>query len=183
MSDNKQYIRKQYVIDKKFQLKTTFAVIGTVTILTGIIIAAIATSVAYNNTKIENINEIEDNVVHFLTSRPQGIDDPGYKNAIKEIAQNHSNNMATLKRIIQYNKILLIILLIFVVVQGTVLYILMIKKTHRISGPVYVISNYIKDIIAGNYPQCRPLRSKDELKDFYELFIQMVDVLRKRAGK
>ena len=183
MAQDNKNIRKQYVIDKKFQLRTTFSIIGVVTIITACIIAAIATSVAYNNSKIENIYEIEDNVVHFLTSRPQGVSDPTYKNAIKDIAQNHSDNMQTLKQIIKYNKILLIILLIFVISQGMVLYILLIKKTHRISGPVYVMSNYIKEIINGNFPNMRALRKNDELQDFYELLKQMVDTLRNRYGK
>ena len=45
------------------------------------------------------------------------------------------------------------------------------------------MSTYIKDIINGKYPSPRSLRNKDELKDFYELFKQMIIALKKRDDK
>jgi nitrogen fixation/metabolism regulation signal transduction histidine kinase len=149
-----------------------------VTVISAIIIAVIATSLVFNNIKIENIYEIEDNIVHFLTSRPHGIEDPSYKNAIRDIAVNHSENMQTLNRIIKYNKTLLIALLAFIAVQGVILYMLIIKMTHRISGPLYVMSMYMRDIINGKIPNPRPLRKKDELKEFYEVFREMVKSIK-----
>jgi len=175
--------RKQYVIDKKFQFKATFSIIFIVTILSAIVITAIAASVVYNNQKIQNIYEIEDNIVLFLTSGPGNTENKAYKSAIKEIAINHSNNMASLNRIMSYNKLLLTSILIFVVVQGILLYFLLIRKTHRISGPIYVMSMYMKDIIDGTFPNPRKLRDKDDLKEFYELFSRMVETLKNKYGK
>ena len=60
------YKRKQYIIDKKFQLKTTFSIIGIVSIITAFIIGAIATSVVYNNEKIDNIHAIENNIFDLI---------------------------------------------------------------------------------------------------------------------
>ena len=57
---------------------------------------------------------------------------------------------------------------------------MLIRKTHRVSGPIYVISNFMREIIAGKRPHLRPLREHDELKDFYELFKQMVDAVHRR---
>ncbi len=170
--------RKQYIIDKKFQLKTTFSIIGAVSIITAIIIIAIAASVVYNNNRINNIHEIEDNIVHFLTSSTSSGDDPVYQQAIRKLALDHSKNRDTLREIMYYNKILLIVLLILIVSETVILYIMLIRKTHKISGPIYVMSNYIRDIINGKYPEVRGLREKDELKDFYLLFKEMVDTLK-----
>ncbi|HOO73124.1 MAG TPA: hypothetical protein PK926_15310 [Spirochaetota bacterium] len=175
--------RKQIIIDKKFQFKHTFSIIGMVTIISAIIIAVIATNLVFNNLKIENIYEIEDNIVHFLTSRPHGIEDPSFKNAIKDIAVNHSENMKTLNKIIKYNKALLITLLVFIVAQGVILYMMIIKMTHRISGPLYVMTNYMREIVNGKYPNIRPLRKKDELKEFYDQFRSMVATLKEKENK
>lgn len=183
MTTPKQNIRKQYIIDKKFQLRTTFTVIGVVTIISAIIIAAIASYVVWNNSRIDNIYQIEDNVFSFLTSRFQGVEDPAYKNAIKQIAQNHNDNLGMLKQIITVNQYLLVALLVYIIGQGLVLYMMLIRQTHRISGPIYVMSNYIRQIIAGNWPTMRNLREKDELKDFYDLLRQMVEHFKKQAGK
>lgn len=175
--------RKQYIIDRKFQLRTTFSVIGIVTIISAIIIAALASTIVYNNIKIQNIYEIEDNIVHFLTSRPVNTKDTALQDAMREIANNHSNNMATLNRIIDLNRILLIVLIVSIILQSAVLYFLMIRKTHRISGPIYVMSNYMKEIVEGKWPNPRPLRDRDELKTFYHEFGQMVQALKDRYGE
>jgi len=172
--------RKQYIIDKKFQLKTTFSIIGVVSIITAIIIGAIAASIVYNNVKIQNIYEIEDNIVHFLTSRPMTVEDKAFAGAMRDIAKNHSDNMETLSRIITYNRILMVILVISILAQSVILYILLIRKTHKISGPIFVMSNYMKEIIDGKFPSPRPLRDRDELKNFYNLFTKMVNTLKER---
>ncbi len=176
--------RKQYLIDKKLQLRTTFSVIGIVAIITAVIILAIGVNIANNNEKIENILEIQDNIVHFLTYKTMSSgEDKAYAKAIKDISMNHTGNMDTLKGMISYNRIMLIVIFLLVVIETIVLYVLLIRRTHRISGPIYVISNYMKEIIDGKYPDPRPLRDKDELKGFYKIFKQMVEVLKERDQK
>ena len=173
-------MRKQYLLDKKLQLGTTFTIIGVVTILAVVIILAIAYSVVYNNQRIENIYEIEDNIFQFLTSRTLGAEDLEFKNALKNIQKNHSSNMVTLQNIMDYNRILLYSIILFVIIEGFILYMLLIRRTHRVAGPIYVMSNYFKEIIDGNYPEPRSLRKKDELKDFYKLFSEMIEAMKER---
>ena len=91
--------------------------------------------------------------------------------------------MKTLKDIMSFNKILLFLIFGLIIVHSIVLYVLIIRKTHRISGPIYVMSMYIEEIIKGKLPNPRPLRDNDELKDFYELFKKMVDSLRDKLNK
>lgn len=55
-----------------------------------------------------------------------------------------------------------------------------IVVTHRICGPIFVMESYLTRIIEGRFPERRPLRKKDEFKDFYDLFWQAVDLLRAR---
>lgn len=174
------YKRKQYIIDKKFQLKTTFSIIGIVSIITAFIIGAIATSVVYNNEKIENIHAIENNIFDFLTSPQINADGPVYRQAIKEIITNHTNNMVTLRSIIRYNKIMLIALIVIIITEGITLYIMLIRKTHKISGPIFVMSNYLRQLLNGQYPVTRSLRAGDELKDFYTLFLQYVNYVKEK---
>ena len=178
--ENKKYVRKQYIVDKQFQLRTTFSIIGVVSVISAIIIAVIAGTIIYNNVKIHNIYEIEDNIVHFLTAQPIGIEDKALQTAMKDIANNHSANMETLHGIIDLNRILLVALIISIIAQSVILYILLIRKTHRISGPIYVMTMYMKEIIDGRWPNPRPLREKDELKTFYHVFTQMVISLKDR---
>jgi len=172
--------RKQYIINKKFQLKTTFSVIAIVFVIVAIIIAAIGVNAAYNNKKLINIIQIQDNIVEALIAYSQSPHDSDQKLAIQNIANDHVKNINTIKEIIELNNFLLLIIITFVILQGIILYFVLIRKTHKIAGPIYVMSNYFNDIIKGNIPNPRPLRKNDELQDFYALFVKMVDAIRSR---
>jgi signal transduction histidine kinase len=172
--------RKKYIIDKSFQLKAAFSIIGIVSLIALIILSAIAVSVVYNNEKINNVYTIEDSIFQMMQAANinENVDD-GYKSTIDNLTNLHNNNYTTILKIAKYNRYLLGILVITIIIQGFVLFFMIIKITHRISGPIYVISNYFKDVIAGKIPKTRPLRDKDELKEFYKLSIDLVDSLKK----
>ena len=69
--------RKQLIIDKEFQLKTTFSIIGMVAGIVAVIVIVIGANIVYNNRSMEsnntningnnesmkNINEIQDNFI------------------------------------------------------------------------------------------------------------------------
>jgi len=176
--------RKKLIIDKRFQLKTAFAVIGVVTAASLVLLSAISASVVYNNEKISNIYQIEDSIFQQMqVVNINSAADDGYQDTLARLTGLHENNLNTINRIASNNRMLLVALVLCVLVQGLVLYMLVIRMTHRISGPVYVMSNYFRDIIDGKLPDPRPLRQKDELKDFYELFKELVYSLKHREKK
>ena len=121
--------RKHYLIDKRYQLRTTFSIIGTVIIITTIILGVITASVVNNsirlnenNLKIDNIYKIESSIFIFLSSLTGPVQDQSLKKAIQESMEKHDNNMNTLGHIIStnqdiitYNKILLITILIIII--------------------------------------------------------------------
>jgi len=173
--------RKQYIIDKSFQLRTIFSVLGIVAAVSLIIIASISLSVVYNNEKINNIYEIEDNIFNLMQAA--NIDSQVDENYLKTTAilmERHESNLATIDQIARYNRYLLIALVLFVLAQWIILFVMLIRITHRISGPVFVMSRYFREIIDGNIPDIRPLREKDELKSFYSLFKELAETLRKK---
>ena len=47
--------------------------------------------------------------------------------------------------------------------------------THRISGPLIVVRNYMADLANGRMPKMRLLRKKDEFKEFYSAFNRVVN--------
>ena len=52
--------------------------------------------------------------------------------------------------------------------------------THRVAGPVYVMSHYMAVLATGRYPRLRPLRKHDELKIFFDRFSEAVESMRAR---
>jgi len=203
--------RTQYLIDRKFQLRHTFSIIGLKFVVIALITGAIAFNAAYNNGQLSrnnaqlqniindqsNIIIIQDNNVEALLTYSQAVKDKTRIKAINDVAMLHGRNMKTLEQnnhtisdiishtdnVIKYNTGLLVTVCVFIILQGIILYFMLIRKTHRISGPIYVMSNYMKQIIDGNFPEnMRHLRKHDELKEFYDLFREMVRSLKKSGG-
>jgi len=52
--------------------------------------------------------------------------------------------------------------------------------THRVAGPLYIIGRYVKALGDGQFPELRPLRRRDELKDFFSSFRDAVEQMRAR---
>lgn len=203
--------RTQFIVDRKFQLKQTFSTIR-ITFFSVALIALITVgTIAYNNyklgimsensediiRKLENINIIQDNIVETILTWAQ---DPGrkiQKDAIAEVSQKNQRNMQMIQenvttiqsnitannRITDYNNIMLILIAVLLILSGPLLYLLMIRKTHHISGPIHVMSNYLREIIEGRIPTVRPIRKNDEFQEFYALFAEMVESLREKEGR
>jgi hypothetical protein len=54
--------------------------------------------------------------------------------------------------------------------------------THRVAGPIYVLSRYAKVLGEGGFPRMRALRRGDELKGFFEVFRDAIERLRERQA-
>ncbi len=171
--------RKKYILDKHFQLRTAYSLLGFVALVSLIIIASISFSVVYNNEKISNIYEIEDSVFQLMQTAniDAGVSEE-YKKTTAMLQSRHESNLSNIEMIADHNRLLLCALVLCIVFQVIILYVLIIRLTHRISGPVYVMSNYFREIINGHLPDPRPLRDNDELKNFYELFREVVQSLK-----
>lgn len=55
--------------------------------------------------------------------------------------------------------------------------------THRVAGPVHVITHYIAVLANGRYPLMRPLRKTDELKAFFDRFQSAIESMRVREAE
>jgi nitrogen fixation/metabolism regulation signal transduction histidine kinase len=77
------------------------------------------------------------------------------------------------------HRMLATILLLSVAV-ALILGLLGILITHRIAGPVLVLSRYAEALAEGTYPPMRALRKNDELKDYFELFRRAVERMKER---
>ncbi len=189
--------RTHYLIDKKYQLRTAFSIIGFVLLITAVIVGVIIAGVVRNNSvlhanneKIDNLNKIENSIFMLLSSQTGPVQNPALQKAFEESMVKHEKNMETLEHIItvnqsivKYNKIFLILIIVIVVFETLILYIMLIRKTHHVSGPIQVMSSYMKDIMDGKEPHPRPLRNNDELKEFYDLFSRMVSTIIEREKK
>ena len=66
------------------------------------------------------------------------------------------------------------------VMMGATLGLFGVVITHRVAGPIYVMSKHMQALAQGAFPRMRSLRKSDELKDFFDQFQAAVDRLRER---
>ncbi len=82
------------------------------------------------------------------------------------------------EQVADYDAMAIYYLVGFVVVMALALFIWGIFMTHRVAGPIYIISRYLGQLADGRVPQTRPLRRGDELKAFFDTFSAAVETLR-----
>lgn len=55
-----------------------------------------------------------------------------------------------------------------------------VVMTHRVAGPVSVMGHYVSVLARGAFPRMRTLRKTDELRSFFQVFIDAVESLKDR---
>lgn len=158
--------RKSRILDRKFQFKATFSIIAIALIAYLIVIALAVIVTSYNNRAIRSDIRVLNESVSGITVGPE-----------------FNISITNLKKNMNRNFLLVSIIIAVVLLQAVALYIFLIRLTHRISGPIYVISKHIEEIISGKEPELRGLRNKDELKEFYEKFAEMIKKVDFTGGK
>ncbi|MBI5498454.1 MAG: hypothetical protein HY904_25860 [Deltaproteobacteria bacterium] len=68
----------------------------------------------------------------------------------------------------------------FVVLEIVALGFWGVLVTHRIAGPIYIISRYLRELKDGGYPSMRPLRDGDEMKGFFDLFAATLEGMKQQ---
>ncbi len=164
--------RKQYVIDKRFQYKIAikaaiFPLISVIIISTVLIYFA-----SDNNQMIEEINSNQAAIIDTFLSLPQ-LADP--KNALTmEANKKFQINLGKSREIQKNSRTMIYFLIIMTIIQTITIFTLALFLSHKISGPIFIMRRYLKDLKDGKKIYLRPLRKGDEFKEFYEEFCDTI---------
>jgi hypothetical protein len=80
------------------------------------------------------------------------------------------------------DRMLLWLVLGIAVIMAAAMGLFGVLVTHKVAGPIYVLTHYMTTLSQGKYPQMRPLRKNDELKEFFERFRAAVESMKSREG-
>lgn len=164
--DGNKYVRKTYIVDKRFQLKYTLIIaLGAAVISTGF-----GAAVYYKTTEATHVAS----TAMLRWSEPDLRGAPGL--------DMDADAIETIKGAMdEQDRNVLLAIVLFIAALVVVLTLWGILLTHRIAGPLFAISRYLDQIRAGKLANVRPLRKKDELKGFFTVFNEMVTELRSRT--
>lgn len=184
--------RKKYVLDKNFQYRiSTRAVIlpliTTLAICGVLLFFAEKTNrlISENNGNITAIIDSQDSMLDTFMAIPalQDPENPAVRKCNASFKQNlnitnriNDNH----ERIRRNGTIVLAILIALTVLQTAIIFFQFIFLSHKISGPIHVMSTYLKEMRLGISPKFRPLRKKDELLEFYDEFCETMKHLLKK---
>ncbi|MFC1669476.1 hypothetical protein ACFL20_03735 [Spirochaetota bacterium] len=200
------FARKKKLINKKFQLRTTIIIISSTTVVFMALIIIIGINVIQNSRQISEFNiklgshlnqinssiKVENNIVKAFVKYSKHVSSKSNLAYLRKIEIDHGKSMKAINNYITFSKgfvenmivltsnniLIVIVVFIIIIMQGIVIYFYLIRMTHRISGPIYIMSKHIEDLISGSDPDIRDLRDKDEFKDFYKLFTELTEKIK-----
>jgi len=179
------FFRNMKVINKRLQLKFLFKVTGLVLITFFIIIGFVGMNASQNNKmiklnvlKLKRIIEVENKIVEDKKNEISSKKENNKKMDI-EVLTIIKNHLIELENSAEKNIKLFTIILGVIVFFVFILIFYLLRFTHKIAGPIYVMSTYLDDIIEGKELNLRDLRDGDELKEFYEKFTKVIKEIEK----
>ncbi len=153
--------RRTFLIDRKFQLKYTFIIV-----IIGVVVSAVLGSFIYRLTTVTS--DMATMEAAIVVENPEPNKDAEFlKRTRQEIREG-------------FDQKVLFSLSGFVAVMAIFLFVWGIFVTHRVAGPIYLISGYLKSLSEGKVPKTRPLRKGDQLKNFFDTFVQALEKQKHR---
>jgi hypothetical protein len=164
--------RTHYVLNKRLQyalaMKIALVPLATLLIVTVVLFAYARRSANY----IEEIVGTQDAMFEMFLTTPalQKTDNP----VIKTGQQTFKGNIQKLLEMRRNSDLVLKIIVLAALLQTFIVVFVIIRLSHRITGPIYVMTGYLRELRGGGEPRMRPLRKRDEFKEFYEEFRDLI---------
>lgn len=151
--------RRTYLVDRHFQLKYTVLLVAFGGTIMGLFGAAVFREVRANSELLEG-KRIEESLLGGVGKMPPLGD---FQDALA--ATDHR---------------MMLLILGTALTVAAALGLIGVLVTHRVAGPVYVLSRYAQALADGGFPHMRALRRHDELKGLFEVFRNAIETLRER---
>jgi methyl-accepting chemotaxis protein len=183
--------KRKILINKYYQLKTSFGVAGLFALSMGILFIISSSMLVWNNISIAkamthqmDLQKVQEDILQSIEmlakyGNKKNLIFEAYK-AIGDLKKNtdslkESNEL--LRRSIAVNQYLMWINGILGVALIIAVFAIVLRRTHRVAGPMFLMKRYMNDIIQGRVPEIRVLRKDDEFKDVFETFVSMIETL------
>jgi hypothetical protein len=132
----------------------------------------------------------ENNIILAFKEYAKKVRDPIFILATEKIEIDHIQSIAVINKAIRIlwayserNSQLLALAIGVMILNAVLLFIYLIRSTHRAAGPAQVMNRYVRDLLEGRNPEMRTLRKNDEFKEFYEDFTRLVEKFGKKNDR
>ncbi|MEW6527689.1 MAG: hypothetical protein AB1444_13620 [Spirochaetota bacterium] len=189
--------KRSIIINKYYQLKTAFGVAGLFALCIGFLFIITASCLVWNNHTLSkaithqvDLQKVQEDILKSIEmlsryGNRKNLVFEAYK-AIGDLKKNTEALKASnelLHKAIVMNEYLLWINGILAIVLVVAVFVVIVRRTHRVAGPMFLLKRYMNEIIEGKVPVIRPLRKGDEFKDVFDTFMTMIDSLHLKRRK
>ena len=176
---------KNYLIDSRFQLKYTGMILGVAIVIStvlGIFLWQTSGEVVRESQKVvEQSKKVSDVVEMSIKDDPIYGANPDLAQAFKSAAAEQDGKiMDQQAALVRQQHAMLYGLVGALAVMVFLIGALGILITHRVAGPIYKMKLLLRQVADGKLKVGARLRKGDELRDFFDVFAQMVESLRDR---
>lgn len=189
--------RKVKIIHRGFQLRVIFISLAITILFFGTVVAGLAFYGYHTERKIdstvhelEKVTEKEDEIVKAFIKLAGSVSGGDIILDSSRVSKHHNENMEKIRDI--YPELrglierLVIIASVFLgvfILQTVLFYRFLLKTTHRIAGPMYVMEGVLDRVLEGSIPDMRDLRRGDEYNRVYEKLRKAVDMIERDKRK
>ncbi|HXK66342.1 MAG TPA: hypothetical protein PK348_08755, partial [Spirochaetota bacterium] len=162
-------VKRSIIINRYYQLKTGFGVAGLFALCISILFIITGSFVMWNNRSISramahqlDLQNVQDDILKSIEMLSQygnrkNLIFEAYK-AIGDLQKNasalkESNELLT--RSIAINRYLMWINGVLGITLVVVTFIIVVRRTHRVAGPMFLLKRYMNEIIEGKVPEIR----------------------------
>jgi hypothetical protein len=161
-----RFVRRRYLVDRRFQLKYTALIVAVASVIMTLFSAAIW-------------RELRSNSELALGQRLL----TGVGGAAGNSAAAMRDALALTEDVARSDQRQFIFLLLASLVVILALGIWGVLITHRVAGPVLVLSRYTQALGEGQFPPIRQLRKGDELQIYFDTFRLAVEQIKRREAR
>ncbi|WP_394831865.1 hypothetical protein LVJ94_35650 [Pendulispora rubella] len=174
---------RNYLIDSSFQLKYTGFIIAVALVISAILgVFLLSTShkvVEQSDHVLVESKKVSD--VVKMTIRDNYADNPELANAFNGEAVLNEQKLAEQRQsLVQKQKIMFAALVGGLTLMVILIGLLGIYFTHKVAGPIYKMTMLLRQVGEGKLSFHGRLRRGDELQDFFQTFLDMVQSLKAR---
>ena len=177
----KRHIR-HIIVNGKFQYNMAATFAGLSALIMTVIIIILSAVLISSNTRLDEISrnqqvlsgtqaEIFKTLIVLSQSKNLAnmrISADRLKHDNDETKRLLDQNNEKVRAITQRNRSIIVMLIISAAVQSAIIFYIMLRRSNRISGPLFLLNRYIDEMKSGRFPEIRKLRSHDDFQDVGE---------------
>jgi|GEM_PF-3446168 hypothetical protein len=176
--------RRKYLINRKFQLKWTLIITLAGGLSAAVFGALLWQAIAEQNVLIQDDSKTElklwkksRDVVVLLLNLPNNTpkETAKYKEDYKSLRADFEKSKAANEALIASNSRLRFWIIPAVLALTLVLFVWGVFLTHRVAGPLFVMTRYFKELNETGHTDVRPLRKNDSFQSMHGVLCELIE--------